>query len=84
MRTRLLRLRCFETLPSGRMRFAHTAPVHIDVAGRPLRPRRREVEYFVRRMEEELASNRDVLAAAELAEYEQALGIYRRMLETAE
>jgi hypothetical protein len=77
-------VRCFERLPSGRVQFAHTAPVHLDVAGRPLRPRRREVEYFVQRMQEELSSNQGVLAPDELAEYEQALATYRRLLDSAE
>jgi hypothetical protein len=72
-------VRCFEQQPDGRQRFAHTAPVHIDVPGQPLRPRPAEVAWLVRRMEEELARNQDVLQPAELNEYRQALEAYRRI-----
>lgn len=75
-------LRCFERV-GGRLRFAHTAPVHVELAGRPLRPRRREVVYFVERMRSELARNADVLAEPELEEYRRALSIYEELLETA-
>ena len=43
-------VRCFEDRPDGRVRFAHSGPFHVDVAGRPLRPRRAEVEYLVHRV----------------------------------
>lgn len=71
-------VRCFEKQPDGRLRFAHSAPVHCEIDG-PVRPRRHEVTYFIDRMEKEIARNRSVLAADELAEYEQALAIYRRL-----
>jgi hypothetical protein len=35
------------------------------------------VNYFIQRMEQEIARNRGVLAAEEVAEYEKALSIYR-------
>ena len=76
-------VRCFEEHPIRRHLFAHTAPVHIDIAGRPLRPRHHEVRYFVTRMEQELERNRSVLKPAELAEYEQALDEYRALLDRA-
>ncbi len=75
-------LRCFEK-HGDRIRFAHTAPVHFDVPGKPLRPRRADVEYFIGRMEEELARNKDVLTAASLKEYQQALDAYRAIAEKA-
>jgi hypothetical protein len=75
-------VRCFETQPDGRLRFAHSAPAHFEIDG-PVRPQRREVTYFVSRMEQEIARNRGVLAAEELAEYEQALEIYRDLLGRA-
>ncbi len=71
-------VRCFERQPDGRIRFAHSAPVHCEIDG-PVKPKRREVDYFIRRMEQELVRNRGVLAAEELAEYEQALNIYRKL-----
>ena len=39
-----LTVRCFETTREGRVRFAHSSPTHIDMTGKPLRPRRAEVE----------------------------------------
>jgi hypothetical protein len=71
-------VRCFEKQPDGRIRFAHSAPIHCEIDG-PVQPKHREVEYFVQRMESELVRNRGVLAAEELAEYEQALSIYRNL-----
>jgi hypothetical protein len=71
-------VRCFERQPDGRIRFAHSAPVHCELDG-PVRPKRREVQYFIQRMQQELVRNRGVLAAEELAEYEQALNIYRKL-----
>jgi hypothetical protein len=75
-------VRCFENR-GDRIRFSHTAPVHFDVPGKPLRPRRADVEYFLRRMEEELARNKGVLAAESLNEYQQALDTYRAIGEKA-
>ena len=75
-------VRCFEKQPDGRIRFAHSAPVHCEIDG-PVKPKRREVEYFVQRLEQELVRNRGVLAAEELAEYEQALNIYRELAARA-
>ncbi len=72
-------VRCFEKHPRGRVRFAHTNPVHIDLAGQPVRPRQEEVGYLIRRMKEEIARNRDVLDATSLAEYQEALQIYREI-----
>jgi hypothetical protein len=71
-------VRCFERQPDGRIRFAHSAPVHCEIEG-PVKPKRREVQYFIHCMESELARNRGVLVAEELAEYEQALDIYRKL-----
>lgn len=65
------------------MRFAHSAPVFIDVPDRPLHPRPHETAFFIRRMELEIERNRPVLRADELAEYEHALSVYRRIAEQA-
>jgi hypothetical protein len=72
-------VRCWENHPHGRFRFAHTAPVYFDVPGKPLRPKRAEVRYFVRRMQEEIARNKAVLKPAELQEYRKALRIYQQI-----
>lgn len=76
-------VRCWEQHPGGRFRYAHTAPVHFDVPGRPLRPRRAEVRYLISRMEEELARNEGVLQPAELEEFRRALAVYKKLAETA-
>jgi hypothetical protein len=76
-------VRCFENHPSGRVRFAHTNPVFVDLAGEAVRPRKEEVEYFIRRMEEEIERNREILATEELAEYRQALAVYQELARRA-
>ena len=76
-------VRCFEKHPRGRVRFAHSSPVHIEVPGKPLRARRERVAYLVRRMEEELARNQGVLKPSEVDEYRKALSVYRRIAERA-
>jgi virulence-associated protein VagC len=77
-------LRCFERRKGAGERsfYAHTAPVHYEIDG-PVRPRQREVDYFIHRMEQEIARNRGVLANTEVAEYEQALAVYREIARRA-
>ena len=76
-------VRAFEDRPDRRIRFAHSSPVHIDVPGQPLRPRREEADFLVRRMKEELARNRGVLSPESLQEYQRALAVYERIAEKA-
>ncbi len=76
-------VRCFEKLPNGRFRFAHSAPAFLEFPNSPVRPRRDQVRYLIQRCEEEIARNKDVLSDAELAEYREALEFYRGKLETA-
>ena len=78
-----LAVRVFENRPDGRVRFAHSSPVHVNVPGRPLRPRREEVAYFVRRMKEELKRNEPILRPGDLNEYRQALAVYEKLAEAA-
>jgi hypothetical protein len=66
----------------ARFFYAHTAPVHYEIDG-PVRPREREVKYFIQRMEQEIARNRGVLAPDEVAEYEKALALYREIARRA-
>ena len=77
-------VRAFEDRPDGRVRFAHTSPVYVDVPQRPLRPRREEVEYFIGRMKEELERNRDTLRPEALEEYRRALAVYEGLATQAE
>jgi hypothetical protein len=83
--TSWIAVRGFEGNPgeAGSLRFAHSSPVHIEMPGRPLRPRKVETDYLVRRMQDELTRNRDVLRPDELAEYELALMAYQQIAETA-
>jgi len=79
-----LAVRCFETLPDGRERFAHSAPIFIDVPGKPLAPRKAEVEYLISRVKAEIARNTGVLSAEALAEYGEALAKYEELAKVAE
>jgi hypothetical protein len=76
-------VRAFEAADEGRVRFAHSAPVHCEVDGRPVVPRRAEVDPLIRRMEEEIVRGRDVLEPDELQEYEDALRVYREIRSRA-
>jgi hypothetical protein len=76
-------VRCYESLPSGRERFAHSAPVFIDVEDRPIRPRKAEVEYLVSRVQSEIERNKGVLSDEAVAEFRAALAHYQKLVETA-
>lgn len=78
-----LALRCFEDIPGGKVAFAHSNPVFLDNPRRPLRPRKHEVEYLVRRMDEELRRNDGVLSPEAYAEFRRARGIYAALLPTS-
>lgn len=82
-RSTWLAVRCDERTDEGRLRFAHSSPVHIEVTGRPLRPRRVEVEYLAGRVRAELQRHQDVLDPAALAEYHEALEFYEKLSEQA-
>jgi hypothetical protein len=77
-------LRCFYEGPDGRERFAHSAPVFIDIPGKPIRPRKAEVEYLISRMKAEIERNTGVLTEESLAEYRTALAKYEEIANTAE
>ena len=70
----------FEKRPDGRPRFAHTAPVWIDVRGKPLVPDKEDVDYLVRRVEEELKRHEGVLPEEVLAEYREAAEAFRKTM----
>jgi hypothetical protein len=78
-----LAVRCYEQRPDGRLRFAHTAPWHVEVDGKPLRPRKTEVEYLVTRVEEQLKRSAGVLLEAALSEYREGLRGYKELMKTA-
>ena len=76
-------LRAFVKAADGRPRFVHTAPRFIDVPGKPLLPQRVEVEYLLKRVEDEIARHKGVLGEAAMAEYEEAAEHYRALLKIA-
>jgi hypothetical protein len=78
-----LAVRCYEERTSGRLRFGHTGPWHVEVEGKPLRPRKAEVKFLVKRVEEQLKRSAGVLPAAALAEYRVGLRTYQELLKTA-
>lgn len=81
--TSWIALRCFEERTDGRLRFAHTAPWWVEVEGRPLRPRRQEVDWLTERVKQETARSRNVLSAEALQEYDRARQIYEEIGRTA-
>lgn len=77
-------VRGFEARPDKRPRFAHTAPVHFKVDGKPLPPRKAEVDYLVKRIQDELSRNQGVLEEPALAEYEEALLFFQALRQKAD
>jgi peptidoglycan/xylan/chitin deacetylase (PgdA/CDA1 family) len=76
-------VRCWEDRAGGRFRFAHTAPWHFPVEGRPNRPYRQEIDWLISRVKNEINRNRDVLPAAALDEFRQSLSIYEEIARRA-
>ena len=76
-------VRCFELTSEGRFQFAHSAPAHVVFPGRPLRPRREEVQYLIDRVETEIARHTGVLSQEAVEEFRDALAIYKTLAETA-
>jgi hypothetical protein len=82
-RSSWIALRCFEKDPNGRVRFAHTNPVFVDIDGAPQYPKKEETAYLVGRMEAELKRNQDVLDATSVTEYEEALAAFQEKARMA-
>ena len=82
-RTSWVALRCGYTDGEGRVRFAHTAPWHIEIAGEPMRPRRQEVQYLIDRMTAEIERSQKLLSPAAFAEFQQALEAYQAIAKRA-
>ncbi|MBI3877590.1 MAG: hypothetical protein HY300_16795 [Verrucomicrobia bacterium] len=76
--------RCFEERPDGRVRFAHTAPWWVEIEGKPLRPKREQVEWFVKRTEEEIARNTGVIPDEGLGEFKESLAAWQKILADAQ
>lgn len=61
----------------GRPRFAHTAPVFVEVEGRPQHPKPEEAAYLLSRVEAEIARHGEALSKEARAEFEEAAEFYR-------
>jgi hypothetical protein len=75
--------RCYVEGSDGRERFAHSAPIFIDVPGKPLRPKKPEVEYLISRVKGEIERNTGVLSDEAIAEYRAALAAYEEIAKNA-
>ena len=76
-------VRCFERHTEDRVRFAHTNPIFVDFPDSPIRPRKAEVSYLIKRMQEEIERNRAVLTGASLDEYREAERFFKAVQKTA-
>lgn len=76
-------LRSFSTQPDGRQRFAHTAPWYFQRRGQRVLPRVEQAQYLVDRVQAELQRSADVLPENALAEFRQALDVYRELRDAA-
>lgn len=82
-RSSFVAVRAFQFSDSGRVRFAHTAPWHVQIGDERIRPFKWEVGFFIGQMEKQIARNQEVLGDAALAEFKEALRIYRKIQERA-
>ena len=76
-------LRCFESRPGDRFRFAHTAPWNVVVSSQLLRPKRAEVDWLVSRVKEEIQRSRDIAPAGLIEDYQRALAVYEKLAAEA-
>ncbi len=79
--TSWIAVRCFET-HNNRIRFAHTAPFHIDVASKPLGPTKDQIDFLIERMQAQIKHNENTLPKPAIAEYKKALEIYKKIAKT--
>ena len=72
-------IRAFEKRPDKRIRFVHSSPIFIEVDGKPLRPRKKEVDYLIKRVQDQIDRNIGILSPEAVAEYREALAIYQTL-----
>ncbi len=81
-----LTARCFEKIEDN-VRFAHTAPVFIEVEGKPFAPGRYAVEYFLRKTKELIVRAEtgefpsDEARNAAMGAYQNAKALFENLLE---
>jgi peptidoglycan/xylan/chitin deacetylase (PgdA/CDA1 family) len=76
--------RCFEKRPRERFRFAHTAPWHFDVPGKPLPPHRAEAQWLVANVKEEMARSQGIGPESLMNDYWRALQICEEIAKAAQ
>jgi hypothetical protein len=74
--------RCLERSSPDNPRFAHTSPIWFDDPARPLQPEHRQIGYLIDSVSEQIEKGRAVLPPGILAEYRQALDVYRGIAAT--
>lgn len=81
--TSWIAVRSIQPMDDGRNRFAHTAPWHIEIAEKLIRHRKKEIDFLIRRVADEIKRNEGILNEAAMAEFREALEIYRKIAERA-
>lgn len=72
-------VRCFEEHPEGRIRFAHTNPVYVDMEGSRVRPAKRALDFIIQQLEKEQQQLGEMLSKPAVSEYQKAIDIYRQL-----
>lgn len=80
--TTWIALRVWEPREDGRFRFAHTSPVWFDDATQPLHPRPEQAAFLAKRVKDEISRSHDVLPAAAIQEYQNALQKWESLTPT--
>lgn len=75
-------VRCWQIDDDGRFRFAHTAPWHVEIPGNPLRPRKEQIDYLIRRVKDQIERSSEALPSNAIAEYKEALVFYENLART--
>ena len=72
-------MRSFANRRDQRQRFVHSGPVHIEIAGSKLRPRREEAEYLLKRVRDEITRHEGILGEEALEEFRKAARFYESL-----
>ena len=72
-------VRCWEPRDQTRFRFAHTAPTWFEDPSHPILPMKQEIDFLLKRMDEQIRRHTGVLSPEAVAEYHQAKAIYEEI-----
>lgn len=78
-RTSWVAVRVWQKSPEGKWRFAHSAPIWFDMPGKPIVPSDEQIQYLIRRMEQERQRSQMVISDAASREYDDAIEQYRQL-----